>query len=78
MVEGNLSTGANQVSGSCTSVSFPSLFVKAASLKQIIHTAFSFTTLSARGTRLRMGPKGCIGKWEEWQVGVAELIQAGM
>jgi hypothetical protein len=35
--------------------------VKAASLKQIMQTAFSFTTLSASGIRFRTGPNGY--KW---------------
>ena len=42
-----------------TSVSEPSLLVKAASLKHIMQTAFSLITLSALGTRSRMEPNGC-------------------
>ncbi len=42
-----------------TSCSAPSLLVYAASLKHCMQTAFSLTTLSARGTRFRILPKGC-------------------
>ena len=41
-----------------TSFSEPSLLVKAASLKQIIQTAFNLITLSARGIRFNTGPNG--------------------
>lgn len=52
--------GGTLVNGAVlTSVSEPSLLVKAASLKHIIQTAFSLMTLSALGTRSRMEPKGC-------------------
>lgn len=50
---------------SFTSFSDPSLLVKAASLKQIMQTAFSFTTLSARGIKFKTGPNGYkMGKGE--------------
>ena len=40
------------------SFSEPSLLVKAASLKQTMHTAFNLTTLSASGIRFNTGPNG--------------------
>ena len=41
-----------------TSFSVPSLLVKAASLKQIIQTALSFTTVSAKGIKFNTEPNG--------------------
>ena len=47
-----------------TAVSSLFRFVKEASSKHIIQTAFNLTTLSASGTRSSMSPKPCIDKSE--------------